>query len=176
MDEYENEIRSRKDFKSPKRGAGARGSPRRSLTSIADLASSGRGGAADEPVLSNTGALEATIFRPALQNALRDAARWKSVVVGSALADLPPLPSTYLRNNSSSGLFGSMVESAKSDAIQLDSALSSYRLAMASVKMVDLTDPIKSPRQQLRESKARTRMATQNLEFVLNRCRENMHA
>ena len=173
VDEYENEIRSLKDFKTPKRGAGARSSPRRAITSIADLASPGRGGAMEEPALSNTGALEATIFRPALQNALRDAARWKSAAVASALADLPPLPTTY---KTSDGLLGPKVEAAASDAIQLDSALSSYRMTMASVKLVDLTNPLKSPRQQLRESKAQSRIATENLEFAVSRCRRNMFA
>lgn len=176
VDEYENEIRALKDFKSPKRGGGPRGSPRRAITSIADLASSGRGGGIEEPaVLANTGALEATMFRPALQNALRDAARWKTVAVASALADLPPLPFTYTAS-SSNELLGHGIESAASEAIQLDSALSTYRLAMASVKLVDLTNPMKSPRQQLRESKAFSQVATQNLEFAVNRCRESMFA
>lgn len=171
VDEYENEIRVLKDFKSPKRGAAARGTPRRALTSISDLASpAGRGGAVPEEANSNTGALEATIFRPALQQSLRETARWKSVAMSSALADLAPLPG-YTND--------SLSQSKKDDTwdgiVQLNSALANYRLKMASVKLVDLTNKNKSARQQLRESKASCGEAVKDLEFVANRCRQQLY-
>src|SRR3569832_146785 len=98
VDEYENEIRALKDFKSPGKSGRLRGTPRRALTSVADVSPYGRG-ITDETNM-NTGVLEATLFRPALQRALKEAAIWKASAVGESLANLPPLPSPTLPNTS----------------------------------------------------------------------------
>ena len=170
VDEYENEIRVLKDFKSPKRGAAARGTPRRALTSISDLASPAGRGAVPDEANYNTGALEATIFRPALQQSIRETARWKAAAMASALADLPPLP-----GYTNDALTQTKKDSSWDGVVQLNSALSNYRMKMASVKLVDLTNKHKSARQQLRESKATCGEAVKDLEFVTNRCRQQLY-
>jgi hypothetical protein len=91
VDEYENEIRVLKDFKSPtKRGQGGNRTPRRSMTTVTDLSPAGRGSAEEAQVSS--GALEAALFRPALHKALQEAAHRKAATTVSSIFDLPPLP------------------------------------------------------------------------------------
>jgi dynactin 1 len=171
VDEYENEIRILKDFKSPKRGAGGGRTPRRSVSSIGAMGDLGspahsRGGAVDEATLATVGALEATLFRPALQAALRDVARWKSEATVQAIMHLPPLPCAEEYK---------LDDRDADDLMQLESALSLYRLEKASTRLVDLKHPTKSPRVQLRELKARDRMASENLESVFLRCRGRLY-
>lgn len=166
VDEYEDEIRVLKDFKSPKRGGGNR-TPRRSLTSVADLSSPRASGGTEEMQVSS-GALEAALFRPALQNALQEAAHWKATATASSILNLPPLPvvspaSTASTTGRSDEAFNSLQ--------QLSSALSSYRLEKASVKIVDLTNRNKSPRVQLREISARKAAAAERLETIVLRSR-----
>jgi dynactin 1 len=160
VDEYENEIRALKDFKSPKRAGATRGTPRRSVTSSGDFGSPGPRSAVEEKQTS-TGMLEATIFRPALQQALEESARWKTSVALSLL-DIPPLPMPKERK---------MVDEATNDLHQLSTAIADYRLELASIKLVDLTRKDKTPREQLRENKLRSHAVTMNLESVLHRCR-----
>jgi hypothetical protein len=172
VDEYENEIRVLKDFKSPKRSQGGSRTPRRSVTSVADVSPHGRGGTEEAQV--NAGALEAALFRPALHRALQEAAHWKATTTASSILDLPPLPML-----SGSSLVG---EERKSDYVseafdslqQLSSALASCRLEKASVRIVDLTSREKSPRVQLREHAARKAAASQRLETVVLRSRGRM--
>lgn len=164
VDEYENEIRLLKDFKSPtKRGQGGNRTPRRSMTTVADLSPHGRGNVEDAQVSS--GALEAALFRPALHKALKEAAHWKAATTASSIFDLPPLPM----------LFGSRDVEERNSLQQLSSALSSYRLEKASVRIVDLTNREKSPRVQLREHAARKTAASARLETLVLRSRGRMH-
>lgn len=163
VDEYENEIRVLKDFKSPKRGgAAARGTPRRSMTSVGDFGSPQSRMMVEEKQTS-TGALEATLFRPALQQALEESAYWKKTTVESLL-DLPPLPMPTPEESK-------MSDERADDLHQLNTALHDYRFELASIKIVDLTRKDKSPREQLRENKARASAVTLRLESVLRHCR-----
>lgn len=166
VDEYENEIRALKDFKSPTK----RGTPRRSVTTGPDLTLHGRASAGDMQI--STGALEATLFRPALQRALNEAAHWKAVSMSSSLLDLPPLP--VLQGGIGLGGENKSIDESDnsfSGIAELSSALASYRLERASVKVVDLTNREKSPRAQLRESNARLSRSAERLETVVLRCR-----
>merc|ERR1712032_1581166 len=93
VDEYENEIRLLKDMKTPKKGPHR--TPRRTMGT--DYANDRRLGIRDvdetQSVVSSAavGALEAALFRPALNSALRDASKWKGKAVKSTLLELPPL-------------------------------------------------------------------------------------
>lgn len=158
VDEYENEIRVLKDFKSPTKGASSKRTPRRALTSVSDMSPYGRGGGtgADE---SNAGVLEATIFRPALQRALKDASKWKASSIGAALASLPPLPTPL---NSSGGTNSSV------DALQdLTTALASWRREKASASLVDLSRRDKSAKAQFREMLGREASASRRVKEVV---------
>jgi hypothetical protein len=161
---YENEIRALKDFKSPKRGATSnRTTPRRATTSVSDLSPNPRGAADDS---QSTSALEATLFRPALQQALQEAARWKASATAAAIMSLPPLPMTTVSTcGSDNGVFSD-------DFIRLNSAIATSRIQKASIAMVDLTNNTsKTPRAQLREMKARNVAASERLETIMLRYR-----
>ena len=152
---YENEIRALKDFKSPKRGtASNRTTPRRATTSVNDLSPYPRVAADDSQSIS---ALEATLFRPALQQALQEAARWKASATAAAITSLPPLPISSVTN--------------ADEFIRLLSAVSTSRIHKASIAMVDFTNTSKTPRAQLRELKARSAAASDRLETAMLRCR-----
>ena len=161
VDEYENEIRVLKDFKAPKRGApGGRG-PRRALTSVNDLASPKAGGQEDNTATGIS--LEATLFRPALQQALRESWKWKALATSSTLSRLTPLPGPF------------PLETGRQDDLhQLTCALSDVRMKKASVKLVDLTNSQKTPRQQLQESRASCLEASRKLETLAVRFRGRM--
>ena len=123
---YENEIRALKDFKSPKRGAASnRTTPRRATTSIGDLSPNRRGAVDDS---QSTSALEATLFRPALQQALQEAARWKASAMAEAIVNLPPLTISPVRCGdaftSGDGVFSD-------DFIRLSSAIATFRIQKA---------------------------------------------
>ena len=160
---YENEIRALKDFKSP--GKKGKGTPRRSAS---DIGSPNPRGSMEDPL--NASALEATLFRPALQQALEEAARWKASATASAIMDLPPLP---LQMTPSVAEQDGLMKGALSsdDWIRLTAAVSSVRLQKASLTLVDLTDTSKTPRAQLRELKAKTAAADRRLESVVMQCR-----
>jgi hypothetical protein len=168
VDEYENEIRVLKDFKSPKRGQSGNRTPRRSVTSVAELSPRVPGGTGTDEMQVSSGALEAALFRPALQSALQEAAHWKAEATGSSILDLPPLPMLSV----SSAVGGvNKTDEAFDSLRQLSNALSSYRLERASFKIVDLTNREKSPRVQLRESAARKAAASERLETIVMRAR-----
>ena len=57
------------------------------------------------------------------------------------------------------------------DLHQLNAALADYRLELASIRLVDLTRTDMSPREQLRENKARSAAVTMKLESVFRQCR-----
>ena len=157
VDEYENEIRVLKDFKSPtKRGAAARGTPRRAMTSVGDFGSPQSRLMTDEKQTS-TGVLEATIFRPALQQALEESARWKSIAVASIL-DLPPLLPTSEEQK--------IEDERHDDRRQLMDAKFDYYMEICSLVLPDLTRMDKTPREQLNELYARSDTAEKKLETV----------
>lgn len=163
---YENEIRSLKDFKSPKRGnvTGSRATPIKSGVSVTSPVPTFRG--TNDDSHSNI-SLEASLFRPALQQALQESAHWKAVATASALLDLAPLP-TYpmdLQGNSN----GNSVFS--DEAILISSALAKARIEKATITLVDLRNKEKAPRAQLREMRAKNAAITERLETVMLRCR-----
>jgi hypothetical protein len=162
VDEYENEIRVLKDFKSPRRGPqGNRpGTPRRALTSVSDLASPKAG--LDESISTGI-SLEATIFRPALQQALRESWKWKAAATSAVMSQLDPLPGPFSRETG-----------REDDLIQLSSAISDARLKKASIRMVDLTNREKTPRAQFQESRAACLEASRQLETLALRFRGRM--
>lgn len=156
VDEYENEIRALKDFKSPGKGARNRTPARRAITSVSDVSPYMRG-SVEEPAM-NTVALEATLFRPALQKAILEAATWKAEAMSKVMLDLPPLPST------------SALGSVSEDLMELTSAQANSLVTKASVTLVDLTRRDKTPRMQLRETNSRVVAATDRLQSVVRRC------
>ena len=165
VDEYESEMRVLKDFKTPtKRGQqgsrtpGTR-TPRRMLSS-GNEPGSPRPGTDDAP--STDYSLEATIFRPALQQALRESWKWKAAATSIALSDLPPLPVP----------FGAQSGTKDPDElIQLSSALSEARMQKASIKMVDLRNTEKTPRAQFQETRSACLEASRKLETLLLKIR-----
>jgi len=163
---YENEIRALKDFKSP--GKKGKGTPRRSMS---DINSPNPRGVVEDP--QNASALEATLFRPALQQALQEAARWKASATATAIMSLPPLPSlqTVPSLGGQDDLNSVVVHD---DWIRLNAAVSSARLEKASLTLISLTNPNKTPRAQLRELKAKNAAADQRLASVVIRCQGRM--
>lgn len=158
VEEYESEIRFLKDAKSPKGRVRSR-TPRRDY---ADL--SGRRSGDDLQALAtsaNLGAFEAAIFRPALHAARRDASRWKAKATISTLLELPPL---HVPGLPSSGDEEKTAEEEDDNPLmQLSAALSNYRRATASVKVVDLSAP-KSSRAQLHETLMKKVTASNSLD------------
>lgn len=150
---YENEVRQLRDFKSP--GKKGKNTPRRSMSDISSP--NPRGGGAVEDA-QQTSALEAALFRPFLQEALQDAARWKVSAVSSAMANLAPLPSLQAEHATSD------------DWIRLSAAMAATRLQKASLTLVDLTNTTKTPRAQLRALKAKKAAADQRLESIVIQC------
>jgi hypothetical protein len=181
---YENEIRALKDQKTPKRGgAAARGTPRRVTSSVAELTQQARGSSLQtDDMQGNTGVLEATLFRPALQQALREVNRWKAATMTSSIMDLPPLPTIMpppLIRVAEDGkeeidYTGPSTAFFSDDYYRLTSAINNCRIVKASVKMVDLTNREKAPRAQLKEMIAKSNAATQLVETTMMRCRGNM--
>ena len=159
---YENEIRSLKDFKSPKRGnvTGSRATPMKSGVSVTSPVPIFRG--ANDDSHSNI-SLEASLFRPALQQALQESAHWKAVATASALLDLAPLP-TYPMDLQGNSVFSD-------EAILISSALAKARIEKATITLVDLRNKEKAPRAQLREMRAKNAAITERLETVMLRCR-----
>jgi dynactin 1 len=156
VDEYENEIRVMKDFKSPGKGTKGRGAPRRGLATMSDSSPYRQ-----EENQINAGALEAALFRPALQEALENAAKWKAASMASSLAALTPLPMPLALANS---------DGVNDHMLELTSALSNYRLVKASTTLVDLTRTDKSGNMQLREIYQKKSAASDRVKSIVMRC------
>jgi hypothetical protein len=161
VETYENEIRALKDFKSPKRGNVTSRTPVRSSNLGSGLTSNHRGPADDS---HSTFTLEATLFRPALQQALHEAAHWKAVATGAAMVDLTPLPASPLETYAG----GRSISS--DDSIRLSSTIAKCRIEKASILLVDLTNRNKTPRLQLREMKAQSAAISNRLETIMLQC------
>ena len=155
VEEYESEIRFLKDTKSPTKGS--RG-PRRSYTS--DALRESRSGGDLQAIASeaHAGAFEAALFRPALLAARRDAAHWRTKATISTLLELPPLTVPKLEEEKSAD------DDDMSPFLQLSSALANYRSQVASIKVVDLTKPSKSPRAELYSMLRKKAAAAQHLD------------
>lgn len=168
VDEYEHEIRNLKDFKSPKKGSQVIRTPRRSLThsltSVSDVPSATKAGLDDS--VSNSLSLEATLFRPALQQALRDSYKWKAVATSSTMSQLPPLPVPFPLQD----------HRGRDDLLQLSTAIADARLQKASIKMVDLRNRDKTPRAQLLETRQACLATSRRLETQARRCLGQMTA
>lgn len=166
---YENEIRALKDFKSPKRGSAvSKSTPRRTSTAISDHSPAPRG-AIDES--HSTSSLEATLFRPALQQALHEAARWKTSATATAISDLPPLPILPFNIENETYIGGI----AMGDCVRLSLAIAESRIHKASIALVDLTSSIKTPRAQLRDMAISNSIASQRLETAVMRYQGRLH-
>jgi hypothetical protein len=164
VEQYENEIRSLKDFKSPKRGnvSSSRSTPSKPSTPMVGGLTPNIRGAGDDYHSSIT--LEATFFRPALRQALQEAAHWKATATRAALLDLPPLPTSPIEQYSG----GSNIFSE--DYMLLSSAIANSRIEQASISLVDLRNKEKAPRAQLRDMKAKSAAIAERLETALLRC------
>lgn len=154
VDEYENEIRLLKD-----KGV-RKGTSRRALTSMGEPSNNNRYVDDSPSSTVNNFSLEASLFRPALQDALRESWKWKAIATTNAMSQLSPLPNQL---SSSSTL--------NDDSILLNSALVQSRLQKASIQLIDLTR--KAPRTQLRELRAASVAASRQLESVALRLRGN---
>lgn len=155
VDEYEQEIRLLKDFKSPQRGS--KRTPRRALTSLSD-----RGGMVEDSQHSAS-ALEATFFRPALQKALDEASYWKGSAIADMLNSLPPLPSAP---------GAPPIDPVQEEVSNMLIAAASWRLTKSSYTLVDLTNKEKDPRLQLLEMNKACAVADARLEEATKRCKQ----
>lgn len=133
---YETEIRQLKDFKSPGKRTN-RPSQRSALAG---------------PAPENANVYEATLYRPALQEALAESSRLRASATIQAVANLPPLPK-YVD-------FGT--------ADPLDAAVHACRLQWANLRSVDLTKD-EPPRAQLRKLRHESAAATERLQAALLR-------
>jgi len=115
----------------------------------------------------NTVVLEATLFRPALQRALKEAAVWKSMVVHESLLKLTPLPTSW----GSCATARVEADHCPDALVELNLALASYRNEVASLSLIDLSRRDKNPRQQLQESLASKAVASRRLQSIVRRCR-----
>jgi hypothetical protein len=167
VDEYENEIRALKDFKSPKSARRTSMSSRASpfMSPGFSAKSTPAGG---EPLSEATiGSLEAALARPALEAARQDASRYKALSMTASLNSLPPLglvvPSSmkqeyFKQSHSMNGL--------EYLANALSEARSQVRMQKASVTVVDLSKSDK-PRQALMDSMSKTYIAEMKLADVV---------
>ena len=154
VDEYEAQIRAYKD--QPKARSPAKRTSRRSVAALN----------IDELFESNIN-LEANLFRPALRDALNEAAHWRGVSFNEAMSSLPPLPvfevpsSTKTKNSFvAQPQEGNSTEPVSIDdtysdlsrcALELSIASASLRHVKAGVKCIDLSK--RNVRSSLREKK-----------------------
>ena len=173
VDGYENEIRMLNTMKSPKKAGGNAGSRRQSLEPK-NIGPAGKrqqsqrslGGAqaVGDSVVSAAavGVLEAALFRPALSDARRDAAKWKNTALSQALLELPPLsvPCSTSSEESKNDYFGDAMD----NLTRLTTAVSNYRMEQASISVVDLEKSNGRARAHLRASVAVRDAASKELE------------
>lgn len=162
-DEYLREIQMLKDVMSPGGKTAKNRTPRRGMPSVSDMSPYGQSVPDNN---QNVGVLEATLFRPALQQALRDASKWKAAAITSHLEDLVPLP-IHMQTSS----VGAEASRNTADSlIELSSALSNFRIIKASTKLIDLKSTEKSPRAQLRDMYRSQAAASERLQAIVMRC------
>lgn len=164
VDEYENEIRFLKDFKSPTKSA----QRRTSMSSRASpfmspgfsAAKSTPGG--EPPSEAVVGALEAALLRPALEAVRQDASRYKAQTMAAALSALPPL-NLATPVSSEESKHPEPLDELESLAATLSQARSEVRIQKASFAVVDLRESDRSPRQSLLDSMSKTYSAEMKL-------------
>lgn len=119
-----------------------------------------RGGQTPGPMLDDgqggSYAVEAALFRPALQDAMREVSKWKANSLRDTMASLPPLPPISATHGPD-----------QDNLAQLSAAVSSFRLEAASSMLVDLSRQDISPRQQLINLQRRNRAASARLEAAI---------
>ena len=170
VDEYENEIRALKDFKSPKSARRTSMSSRASPFMSPSFSVKGTPAGGGEPLTeAAVGALEAALVRPALEAARQDASRYKAQAMAATLSCLPPLnvgiPTSMNREESKE--CDSMNE-LESLVHALSEARSQVRMQKASVSVIDLTKTYTSPRQALLDSMSKTYSAEMKLADVVS--------
>lgn len=158
VEEYESEIRFLKDTKSPSKSMAR--APRRAYTSDALRESRSGGELQTMASEAHANAFEAALFRPALQAARRDAAHWRAKATISTLLELPPLMTPHTDEEKSADDDDDDI----SPFMQLSSALAKYRTQTASIKVVDLTKPARSPRAELYTMLRKKAAAAQQLD------------
>jgi len=158
VEEYENEIRAR-DSKTPTKARRSRRSfTPESRSSSQDSLRDGEDG--------SRSAFEAALFRPALQAARCDAAKWKAKATIQSLLNLSPLKvyvDPIFRDKDKKNI----AEEHMDPLFQLSSSLSSYQQETASVHLVDITksaDQTRSPRRQLCDTLVRKATASQEVD------------
>lgn len=166
---YENEIRMLNSMKSPKRSGSGKPDPRRKSIDVKSLGAMGKRQqsvanlGSDAASLAQVGVLEAALFRPALSDAIKNAAKWKNAALSKALQELPAL-SAPGRVDATPGnkevLFGDALDILS----QLSSAISAFRIEHASIQVVDLGRSCARARTQLRSSDAGRAFAREKLE------------
>jgi hypothetical protein len=166
-DEYEKEIRILKDkSKTPRvsRQTSGRITPNKS-SSVVDLeatlgkfgTASKAGGVSSRDIMLESISLETALFRPALASATQSASYWKAQSMGSALSKLAPL-NVQLKSHCNN-------QREKSRCVEeVALAKNEMRLAKASFSVVDLSNTVMSPRQQLHDEIQKERAAESRLQ------------
>lgn len=175
VDGYENEIRMLNTMKSPKKPGSKASSRRQSLepkntpqTGKKQQSQRGLGGAQAGSIgdgvvsAAGVGALEAALFRPALSNALSEAAKWKNAALGKILLELPPLSvrCSSSREEGKDDVYGDAID----NLTRLTDAVSHFRMEQASMSVIDLEKSKGRARAQLRESLAAREVASRKVE------------
>mmetsp|Transcript_7179 Transcript_7179/g.10479 ORF Transcript_7179/g.10479 Transcript_7179/m.10479 type:complete len:1368 (-) Transcript_7179:1444-5547(-) len=167
VDEYEYEIRSLRDPKTP--GRNRQATPRKAATPRNNILrtpskSSAAGIAEDAGSAAGVIALQAALFRPAIESIRHEASIWKTSVVAKNILTLPPL--------SVNGLNSMKSEDSKDEKEHnydlfsaLESARGKVRVEKASFALVDLKSKTPS-RIQLLKSLSRTSIAEEKLKQV----------
>jgi dynactin 1 len=161
VDDYEAELRSMKDPKSPKPRLTTGSTPRRNHSVREQRSMDFTSQVEVSPAAIS--ALQATLFRPIMESIRRDAASWKTNAVVSSIENLPPLP-----------LSGhSLTHDIPSGLPSFESARSSLRLERAAYRLVDLSSP-KSSRTQYIESLSSVLKAESKLKEEITSARLSM--
>uniref|UniRef100_A0A7S1YIV4 Dynein associated protein domain-containing protein n=1 Tax=Grammatophora oceanica TaxID=210454 RepID=A0A7S1YIV4_9STRA len=148
-DEYEAEIRMLKDPKSP---MGRKSGTPRKGGSVFDYTATQRGRKEDPfggASLSSIAALEAALFRPALEHTRANASRWKAQSMAKAMADLPPL--NIVGFGSDESKVGDP-DDASNPVPELATATKQLWMARTNISVINLSDTSKPAREQLHQS------------------------
>lgn len=157
VDDYESELKMMKDPKSPKARMSMGSSTRRSLV-IPDVKRGEIASGVDASPAA-IAALQAALFRPAMDSIRRDAAAWKGIAVAKDILSLPPLPMHGLTPTGDNSKDDSPWNEALSS---FEAARAALRLEKASFRLVDLTVDA-PPRSQLLEALSRVTVAEEQL-------------
>lgn len=170
---YENEIRLLNTMKSPKRSDGGKNDGRRKSVEPKNLSKRAQsqrtlGGSLSNlggDVVSATptaavGVLEAALFRPALSEARRVAAKWRNKALSETLHSLPTLSVPIA---SEGNLGDDCADDVTEKLARLSTAMSNCRTEKASIRVVDLEKSTGRSRAHLRSSMAGKSIADKEL-------------